>query len=78
MAERGRMKRTSEERTAALDQKIQFHQEKIQLLEQQKKEILNPSKKRKSKAETLNEIYKTAKASGKTLDDVLQMLKSNS
>lgn len=78
MAERSRIKRTVEERVAALDQKIQFHQEKIQLLETQKKDILNPPKKKKSKAETLNEIYKAAKASGKTLDDVLRMLKSES
>lgn len=78
MAERSRVKRTVEERVAALDQKIQFHQEKIQLLEIQKKEILNPPKKKKTKSETLNEIYKAAKASGKTLDDVLKMLQSES
>lgn len=75
MANGSRIKKSAGERVAALDQKIKFHQEKIQLLEVRKKEILNPVKKKKTKAETLNEIYKAAKAGGKTLEDVLKMLR---
>jgi uncharacterized protein (UPF0179 family) len=75
MAEKSKIRRSLEERIAALDQKIKFHKEKIDLLEKQKKEVLSPPQKKRSKAETLNEIYKAAKASGKSLDDILNMLK---
>jgi len=77
MADKQRIRRTTDEKIAALDLKIKFHKEKIELLEKQKKEILNPATKKKSKAETLNEIALAAKASGKSLDDILEMLKGN-
>lgn len=76
MAEKHRVRRTAEERIAVLDQKIRFHKEKIEILEKHKKEILNPPQKKKTKDETLNEIYKAAKASGKSLDDILAMIKT--
>ena len=75
MSDHPRMRRSQEDRIAALDQKIIFHKEKIELLEAHKKAILNPKQKKKSKTDALNEIYKAAKASGKTLDDVLELLK---
>lgn len=75
MADKHRVRRSAEERIAALDQKIKFHKEKIEILEKNKKQSLNPPQKKKTKASTLNEIYKAAKASGKSLDDVLEMVK---
>ncbi len=75
MAGKVRVMKTKEERIAILDQKIKFHEEKIDLLKKQKQNLLNPVK-RKSKTEVLNEIYKAAKASGKSLEDVLEMLKA--
>lgn len=74
MEEKKRTRRTKEERIADLEQKIQFHKEKIDNLEKQKKDVLSVPKKKKTKSETLNEIYKAAKASGKSLDDVLSLL----
>ena len=76
MADKRRVRRSLEERIAALDQKIKFHKDKIEILEKQKKDILNPPQKKKTKEETLNEIYKAAKASGRSLDDILAMLKT--
>jgi hypothetical protein len=75
MANGNRSRKPADERITVLDQRIKFHQEKIQLLESRRKEILNPPKKRKTKADALNEIYKAAKAGGKTLEDVLKMLR---
>lgn len=76
MAEKTRVRRTVDERIISIEQKIKFHKEKIDLLEKQKKKILIPVQKKKTKGDTLNEIYKAAKASGKSLDDVLAMIKN--
>lgn len=76
MVNKPKIRRSTNERIAALDQKVKFHQEKIGRLEKQKKDILNPPQKKKSKNEALNEIYKVVKASGKTLDDVIKLLKA--
>lgn len=75
MAEKTRVRRTADERIISIEQKIKFHKEKIDLLEKQKKKILSPAQKKKTKGDTLNEIYKVAKAKGKSLDDVLAMIK---
>ncbi|SMC47301.1 hypothetical protein [Papillibacter cinnamivorans] len=68
-------RKTKEERLALIEQKIGFHKSRIDKLEDQKKALLAPRLKKKTKAETLNEIAKAAKASGKSLDEVLDMLK---
>lgn len=70
MPEKTRVKRTKEERIAAVDQKIKTYQGRIQSLEKQRKEILTPPPKRLN-VEALNGIYKAARAYGKTVDVIL-------
>lgn len=74
MEGKSRTRRTKEERMAELEEKIKFHRQKIENLEKQKKDLLSAPKKKKTKSEALTEIYKAAKANGKTLEDVLSML----
>ena len=67
---RTRNVRTNEERVAALDEKIAYHTKCIATLKKKKDELLKPSSK-----ETYKELMKAIKASGKTPDEILKMIK---
>lgn len=45
MSESGRKIRSTEERVSEIDAKIEFHKDKIKLLEEKKKAILSPTRK---------------------------------
>ena len=59
--------RSKEERIAALDAKIKFHQEKIDKLEEKKQALLAPKM-------TPNEIIKAAKEKGWTTEQIMKKL----
>ena len=49
MSESGRKIRSTEERVSEIDAKIEFHKDKIKLLEEKKKAILSPTRKQRKK-----------------------------
>ena len=63
MAER----RTKEERIAALDEKIQFHLDKIAILEEKKNALTTPKM-------TPNQIIKAAHEKGLTTEEIMKKL----
>ena len=59
--------RSKEERIAALDEKIKFHQDKIDKLEEKKQALLAPKM-------TPNQIIKTAQEKGWTTEQIIKKL----
>lgn len=59
--------RSVEERVAELDRKINFHKEKIALLEEKKKNLLAPKL-------SANKIIAAAKEKGMSVDDIIKKL----
>ncbi len=76
---RTRNVRTKEERIAALDEKIAYHTKCITTLKKKKEDLLKPSSKntymKPSSKNTYKELMKAIKASGKTPDEILKMIK---
>lgn len=68
-----RVRKSIEERTAVLDEKIQAHKEAIKRLEEKKAELLRP-KKRRSDAEIARELIVKAKKSGLSIKDITEKL----
>lgn len=59
--------RSVEERVAELDRKINFHKEKIAMLEEQKKNLLSPKI-------SANKIIAAAKEKGMSVEDIIRKL----
>ena len=60
-------RRTKEERIAAIDEKIQFHQDKIAKLEEKKKALTAPQM-------TPSQIIKAAHETGWTTEEIIKKL----
>lgn len=63
----GRTTRSLEERVAEIDQKINFHKEKIAMLEEKKKNLLTPKI-------SATQIIAAAKQKGMSIDDIIKRL----
>lgn len=72
MSESGRKIRSAEERVSEIDAKIEFHKDKIKLLEEKKKAILSPTRKQRKKG-----IKSLMKDSGLTDDEIAKALGFN-
>lgn len=66
---RTRNVRTKEERIAAIDEKIAYHNKCITKLKKQKEDILRPKEK-----DIYKELMKALKASGKTPEEIIAAL----
>lgn len=64
--------RSAEERVAEIDRKIDFHRKSIEKLETRREKIHAPRRRRLSYAKVFAEL----KASGKTPEEIAEMLKS--
>lgn len=60
-------RRSKEERIAELDKKIQFHQDKINVLEEKKKALITPKM-------TPNQIIKAAHEKGWSTEQIMKKL----
>lgn len=69
-----RVRRSVEERAAALDAKIQTHKEAIKALEEKKAALFCPKKKRRSDAEIAKELIAKAKKSGMSTQEIAEKL----
>lgn len=69
MSESGRKIRSTEERISEIDAKIEFHKNKISILEEKKKAILNPERKQRKKG-----LKSLMKDSGLTDDEIAKAL----
>lgn len=72
MSESGRKIRSTEERVSEIDTKIEFHKDKIKLLEEKKKAILSPTRKQRKKG-----LKSLMKDSGLTDDEIAKALGFN-
>ena len=74
-------KRTTEERIAEVDEKIDFYnkkineyEEKIKMLQQKKEDILNPKPRKRKRKMSFNTVASIAQEKGMTLEEFVDKL----